>query len=275
VPVALPLTLLLVAALAVAVESAPDDYALIKIPAARIQELARVGALDERTHMLTASVDQRICATIDLLGPSNIDSEGNKVFVIGTEDQPRACREGEGVVTFIHSGHPLFVKLPLRRGETQLLENLAPEAPRPGQSRGFLRVTVSVPGEGLIRGSGSLMGDGPGAGASLVIVPDYEPQPLSITRVLPYLFAIEASGETPLVLPEGRYLVTYNNTEFRVVGADQTIQIGAGQSLTFPAVAFTLERGEDLRFDLTVTRESLAPTPPRITAPVAGDAGLR
>ena len=259
----------------------PSKHTIAKIPAARLASGIRSTTIVDRNRGLTASVDQRICATIDLLGPSDTDSEGNKVLVVGTVEQPDACRRPAGTIDFTRSdGSPLFAKVPLRPRETQFLTNLAPEAiidpePRPSQNRGFLRATVTVSGEGLVKGSGRLLGQGGGASPSLLIVPSYTRQPLSVRDAIPFLYPLEEDGEVALVLPQGDYLVTYNNTDHKVAGATDSIRVQSSQLLTFPAHRISLERGENLRLDLTAVYDPILPKGPAITPPTAGDAGLR
>jgi len=259
---------------------ASSAFTIIKIPGAALaQQLgAPQNTLAEFLEAVTATVDGRVCATVNLRGPANRDSEGNKVIVVGAENQPKACREPVGEIRFYEGhGHPLIVRLPIAPGTVQFLGG-APEPPADpgppgGQQRGFLRVETHVVGQGLVRGSGSLFGPS-GAGPSLLIVPVQAVQPLSVSRAIPYIYAIEDNGQVAIALPGGDYLVTYNNVEYRVLNATASVQVMANQQIEFPAVRLSVTNGQDVELGVQAVRQTLVPAGPPITAPRAGDAGL-
>jgi hypothetical protein len=241
---------------------------VVKVPGDSVRSV--VGA-DGKTYgaalqTLTAVVDSRICAAIPLTGPANTDSDGNKVLVIGTDDQPLACRQQSGSIAFYVSyGIPLLNGLQISPGQTLQLHLIIAPPIDPGpiepQTRFFVHITVQADGQ-MVKGTGV-----PGQGPSLLIVPKRLDQPLSIADTLPYTFPIEPNGRLDLALPSEPQLATYNNTQFVVAGATSTIAVQSSQLLSFPAVE--LSRGD---VTLVAVSGQVGEPPPSITAPAGGGA---
>ena len=220
---------------------------------------------------LTAGVKGSICTTVNLRGASNTDSEGNKVFVIGTPDQPASCREPKGdILLYDERGRRLATTLPISPGATHLLQNLAPMPPH-SPEYGFLRVTVTV-------GDKRIVGVPDPAGAPFLLVLPLtlaEVQPVSVGSLVPYLRRFESDGEVAVVVEEGDYLIGWSNVEFRLEEASVILRIQGGQPLPAPVLPIHIAAGESIRLDLTAVYDPIAPIGPPITPPIVGDAGLR
>ncbi len=258
----------------------PSKYTTIKAPARTLQSLLPEGAQGGPTYAdfigsVTAVVSGRVCATIDLRGPANTDSEGNKVIVIGLDGQPVACRASAGTIDFFDArGHPFIATLAISPGQTLILR-LSPQPPTAGTiQRGVLRATLTMPDGRRVIGSGELL-TGDRVADALLIVPKDTPQPIPIGLTVPLLYPFEANGEIALALAEGDYFVTYTNTDFRLANAPELLRVRVGDPLSFPAVSAIIERGKTLRLDLMGVADPIAPRPPFISPPQAGDAGLR
>jgi len=112
-------------------------------PNARAQELTYVvvarqalatpvgsSTLAQEVGSLTAMADGNVCARVLLTGPSNSNSAGDKVIVLGTNEQPAACSTPGAEIALVDGrGRCLAVTFSLAPGATFVLDNLAPQPP--------------------------------------------------------------------------------------------------------------------------------------------------
>jgi hypothetical protein len=216
---------------------------------------------------LTAVVNRRVCATVDLRGPADTDSDGNKVMVIGTADQPRECQKSGGTVIFVQKrGFRQFTEVPLQLGTSRLITNLAPQPPGTRQF-GFLTATLTVDGVRQA-GSGEAVGEGPFVLVLPASVATGQPE---VSFVIPYVYPLETNGELRLALEGGDYLVGTSLASSRLEGATEVILLQSTQPLDVPVTRISIDAGDQKRIDLRAVRTPLSP----ISAPRVGDAGLK
>jgi hypothetical protein len=262
-----------------------SQFTIIKLRASAVRAVGPNGqTYGDFERNLTAVVDSRICAQISLSADSNTDSEGNKVLIVGSEDQPWACRQPTGSISFfVQSGYPLQGSLPITPGQTLML-NLSVEppvdpGPVPPHQRFFVHLTLEADGK-TVSGTG-IVGQPP----FLLIVPERLNQPLSVADTLPYLYPIEANGRLDLALPDEPHLATFNNTQLHLVRATESIAVQSSQLLEFPALRLSsLETKADLVVRLSAVSGQIGVPPQAVRAPQraeglappqVGDAGLK
>jgi hypothetical protein len=107
-----------------------DQPTVVLIPRNILTAAAPEGTLAASIGSITATVNGLECATVALSGPSNTNSSGDKVIVLGNSDQPQSCSAtGQEIVFLNRSGQRLATKASVSPGSTIILNNLAPEAP--------------------------------------------------------------------------------------------------------------------------------------------------
>ncbi len=255
---------------------AASQFTTIKVAAEALRSPVNAGAtLADAIGTLTAIVDGEVCQRVDLRGPSNTDSEGNKVIVVGAAGQPSACLAPTGTITIRDQRGRKLVSgsFAIQPGATYVLSNLAPEAPidpDPGQ-RGMLRVTLTDADGRPLSGNGSIMPPNP----SLLIIPVDTVQPVAVGLVVSFLHGFDEQARVLVTLPVGPYLVTYSNTDFRLADAPESITVQTGsRSIRFPAVRVSVASGLTSSLPLSAVADPLIPAGASITAPRAGDGVL-
>lgn len=238
----------------------PEQFTTVVVPRQTLDSRFSVGGtIAETLGSITATVDSRLCATASLVGPSNTNSAGDKILVLGTDDQPAVCRTPGGrIVLYDGRGLEFFLKLTVQPGETIRLANLAPMPPSDPDP--------SPSGFGFVTGGFDAPGAPPDFAPFIMFLPHELEQPVSVAEAIRYATPIEG-GRYSRVLPVGRYMVLLSAVDVGLFGSIGRLQIEGNAVHEVDAVPLVIVGGATASLNLQAIHPPGQVPAPQFAAP--------